>query len=594
MTASARDLDLRQHHGIETPEHVDVQFELAGVGSRLAAGLLDLVLLILGLLALWIGGGTVLCSLLTAPGMARSWLSAAMIILMFCFTWGYFTLFEALNGGRTPGKQALGIRVVMDTGRSITPQAAVVRNLVRFIDCYAPIPVAPALLSMFLHPSNKRPGDMAAGTIVVRDHPTDWSLGATLPVAEETVAEPIEAGPPELAEEEFRLLDRFLARINDLTPEVQVRITTDLVGGIPLDGAPDGAVWSRGAGAGGDPRVRGPVPRSGRRSGACPHVSSRSASHYLPRASRDRRAQRAVPRARQGPHATPTLHSARFSRRRRPVVAVRAPRLPAVLRPRRHRLCDDPRAARARRGVDARNGRARRGGSGEPDGGPRLRRNEQGESARDGGIHHPEQHRHFIRRFRRRRHGRFAHRLASVHERADAGTRSGAVSELRCGAVPADLHPRARDPGIDRHFHLGRGGVSSREGDDRPGRSHPERCAGPRGTNRGANDRRRRDTARDCRNDRRSAVGIGGGTDLEVRRERRDGRFSRPVFRERIRLSQFCGAPCRIQLPMRAYRAHSIRTPSRGPTIETLAPSSCSVPNASCAWITPVARSRKR
>src|SRR2546426_2766870 len=228
MTASARDLDLRQHHGIETPEHVDVQFELAGVGSRLAAGLLDLLLLFLGLLALWIGGGTIIGSVGSDPGMARSWLSAGMIILTFCFLWGYFTLFEALNGGRTPGKQALGIRVVMDTGRSITPSAAVVRNLVRFLDCYFPVPFAPALISMFLHPSNKRPGDMAAGTIVVRDHPTDWSLGAPLPT-EETVAEPLEAGPPELSEEEFRLLDRFLGRINDLTSEVQVRITTDLV-----------------------------------------------------------------------------------------------------------------------------------------------------------------------------------------------------------------------------------------------------------------------------------------------------------------------------------------------------------------------------
>src|SRR5882762_6930769 len=227
MTASARDLDLRQHHGIETPEHVDVQFELAGVGSRLAAGLLDLLLLFLGLLALWIGGGTIIGSMSSAPGMARSWLSAGMIILTFCFLWGYFTLFEALNGGRTPGKQALGIRVVMDTGRAITPGAAVVRNLVRFVDCYFPIPFFPALLSMFLHPSNKRPGDMAAGTIVVRDHPTDWSLGAPVPAA--TDAEPIETGPPDLSEEEFRLLDRFLSRINDLTPEVQIRITTDLV-----------------------------------------------------------------------------------------------------------------------------------------------------------------------------------------------------------------------------------------------------------------------------------------------------------------------------------------------------------------------------
>src|SRR6266550_899560 len=227
MAASARDLDLRQHHGIETPEHVDVQFELAGVGSRLAAGLLDLVLLILGLLALWIGGGAVLGSLFTAPGMARSWLSAAMIILTFCFIWGYFTLFEALNGGRTPGKQALGIRVVMDTGRSITPAAALVRNLVRFVDCYIPIPFAPALVTMFLHPSNKRPGDLAAGTIVVRDRPTDWVLGAATESA--SPADPIETGPPDLSEDEFRLLDRFFARLSELNPDVQVRMTSDLV-----------------------------------------------------------------------------------------------------------------------------------------------------------------------------------------------------------------------------------------------------------------------------------------------------------------------------------------------------------------------------
>jgi len=206
---------------------VDVQFELAGVGSRLAAGLFDLLLLSIGLFALWIGVGAIVGSLVSSRGMARSWLSAAMILLTFCFLWGYFTLFEALNGGRTPGKQVLGIRVVMDTGRSITPTAAVIRNLVRFIDCYFPIPFAPALLSMFLHPSNKRPGDMAAGTMVVRDHPTDWTLGAPVPAAE--AVEPLESGPPDLSEEEFRLLDRFLGRINDLTPEVQVRITTDLV-----------------------------------------------------------------------------------------------------------------------------------------------------------------------------------------------------------------------------------------------------------------------------------------------------------------------------------------------------------------------------
>src|SRR2546427_622516 len=71
MPASARDLDLRQHHGVETPEHVDVRFELAGVGSRVAAGLLDLLLLSLGLMLLWVGGGAIVSDIVphgTASG----------------------------------------------------------------------------------------------------------------------------------------------------------------------------------------------------------------------------------------------------------------------------------------------------------------------------------------------------------------------------------------------------------------------------------------------------------------------------------------------------------------------------------------------
>src|SRR6266571_5163097 len=108
---------------------------------------------------------------------------------------------------RSSGRQALGIRVVMDTGRPITPAAAVVRNLVRILDTYFVPPLLPALLTIFLHRSNKRPGDIAAGTIVVRDRPTDWTLGAGAALqtgATQPADEPLETGPPELSEQEFR------------------------------------------------------------------------------------------------------------------------------------------------------------------------------------------------------------------------------------------------------------------------------------------------------------------------------------------------------------------------------------------------------
>ena len=231
MNAPARGptapLELRQRHGIETPEHVEVHFELAGVGSRTAAALFDLVLLGLGIVLLALAlqaldGGD------ARRTAAESWALALAILVAAFALFAYFALFEALNGGRTPGKQALGIRVVMDTGHPVTTGAAVVRNLVRLLDCFFPLaPILPALLVIFLHKSNKRLGDIAAGTIVVRDRPTDWVLGgaaAPSPAAEE----PLETGPPELSDAEFRLLDGFLARLQDLDPVLQVRMAAEL------------------------------------------------------------------------------------------------------------------------------------------------------------------------------------------------------------------------------------------------------------------------------------------------------------------------------------------------------------------------------
>src|SRR5260221_348281 len=87
----------------------------------------------------------------------------ALLILLYVFSFfGYFALFEALNGGRTPGKKALGIRVVMETGHAVTPTAAVVRNLVRLMDCFLPfLPILPGFLMVLLHRRHQRPGDLA-------------------------------------------------------------------------------------------------------------------------------------------------------------------------------------------------------------------------------------------------------------------------------------------------------------------------------------------------------------------------------------------------------------------------------------------------
>jgi uncharacterized membrane protein SpoIIM required for sporulation/uncharacterized RDD family membrane protein YckC len=213
---------LEQRLGIETPEHVALHLELAGVGSRAAAALVDTLVASLGL-GLLVGLGLLLGF---RPGsLLAGWL-LALVVLLLGFTFlAYFVLLEALNGGRTVGKQLVGIRVVMDTGRPVTGTAAAVRGLFRLLDCYLPVlPFLPGLVLIFLQQRNQRLGDLVAGTIVVRDRPMDWTLGP----AAAPLDEPFDSGPPELSEDEFRLLDQFLARAGDLDTMIQARLASEL------------------------------------------------------------------------------------------------------------------------------------------------------------------------------------------------------------------------------------------------------------------------------------------------------------------------------------------------------------------------------
>ena len=208
-------VELTRRLTVETPEHVVLRIELAGVGSRMAAALID---------SAAIAALTILCAIAFSVlgATARwtgTWAGALLFLLWFAILWGYFTLFEALGGGRTPGKRRVGIRVVMDTGHPITVQAALIRNLLRLVDVQ-PFPThAIALAFASVRHDRKRPGDLVAGTIVVRDRPADLALAALDPADAA-----VDAGPPLLADDEFLLVDRLVARLDDLEPDVRRRL----------------------------------------------------------------------------------------------------------------------------------------------------------------------------------------------------------------------------------------------------------------------------------------------------------------------------------------------------------------------------------
>jgi uncharacterized RDD family membrane protein YckC/uncharacterized membrane protein SpoIIM required for sporulation len=226
--------DYRQHLEVETPEHVMLDLEIAGVGSRLLAALVDTGIL-LGIAA---AGGLLAAVLTTYDVLPRSpagraWLAALLIGAGFALWNGYFILFEGLREGQTPGKRLVGIRVVRDTGHPVTAGAAALRNLLRIADALPP-PYLLGLALIAFHPRGKRLGDLVAGTVVVRDRPA-----STVATSRAEVPSELAATVP-LDDERFRLLARFAARA-DLPPEARDRIAAALAGRFADRAPPTGA-----------------------------------------------------------------------------------------------------------------------------------------------------------------------------------------------------------------------------------------------------------------------------------------------------------------------------------------------------------------
>jgi uncharacterized RDD family membrane protein YckC len=166
---------------IDTPELVSIEMPVAGIGSRFIAILVDYLIWMAGLIALTILTVLLLPAVHIVGGVSGSWAVGIVLLLIFLFHWGYFTLFEAFGNGRTPGKHVARIRVIHRSGRAISFVESLARNLVRAVD-YLPSFYGVGLIAMYLNRQHQRLGDMAAGTIVVRDAEIDaphWGEAGT-------------------------------------------------------------------------------------------------------------------------------------------------------------------------------------------------------------------------------------------------------------------------------------------------------------------------------------------------------------------------------------------------------------------------------
>jgi uncharacterized RDD family membrane protein YckC len=144
---------------IATPEGVPLELVLAGLGSRFIAAILDASIQAVLLIA---------TSLIFAAISVNGFVQAAFSILAFLIIFGYDVAFEVANAGRTPGKMATGLRVLRRDGRPVDFLTSAVRNILRIVD-FLPVLYVVGTVMIVVTRQHQRLGDVAAGTIVVRE-----------------------------------------------------------------------------------------------------------------------------------------------------------------------------------------------------------------------------------------------------------------------------------------------------------------------------------------------------------------------------------------------------------------------------------------
>jgi uncharacterized RDD family membrane protein YckC len=199
---------------VETPEHVRFRFRVAGPARRAVAYGLDFavrgaIVAVFAFFAVLAGAslGEVVSG--TTTGL--------LLVVVFLTEWGYYLVFDLAWSGRSPGRRAMGLRVVDASGHPLRLAQSLLRNLLRAADLL-PVGYALGVLVMARDPRFRRIGDRVAGTMVV--------LEDTSRIRAPVVIDP----PPSHAEltalpsrlpvsnEELDAIELFLRRAPSLAP----------------------------------------------------------------------------------------------------------------------------------------------------------------------------------------------------------------------------------------------------------------------------------------------------------------------------------------------------------------------------------------
>ncbi len=205
---------------VDTPENVFFNYEVAGIGSRFMAALVDSILIFI--IQIVISGLLGILGLFRQLGESgAAMLYAVILLISFLMFWGYYLAFEMIWNGQTPGKRWVHLRVIKADGTPVTLSEVVIRNVIRLID-FMPGMYAIGVVTMFIDARSRRLGDLAAGTLVIREQ-SQLSLKTPPMVhARTTITVPMPADPNDrlpverLTGQDLLMAEDFLRRRYEL------------------------------------------------------------------------------------------------------------------------------------------------------------------------------------------------------------------------------------------------------------------------------------------------------------------------------------------------------------------------------------------
>ena len=222
MSASGPEFATLTTDDLVTGEAVALDLPPAGLGARMASGLIDVVATV-ALFAVTVV--VLLVSVLrTDAALFQVAVIGSVIVAFVVFS----TTLETLTRGRSLGKLAMGLRTVRDDAGPISAQHALVRSLVGFVEIYA-FAGTPAFFSALLSPRGKRLGDYAAGTYVVRDR-VKLRLSPPAPMPPHLAAWARSADLAALPTGLALAVRQFLGRLPSLDPASRQAIGSRLAG----------------------------------------------------------------------------------------------------------------------------------------------------------------------------------------------------------------------------------------------------------------------------------------------------------------------------------------------------------------------------